>query len=76
MSLNTPLPKTALVTGGSRGLGRAMCMALAELGYRVAVNFVAQRDAALRTVALIEQTSGSAQVFQADLRRPISNRRW
>ena len=69
MSCDTTTPKTALVTGGSRGLGRAMCVALAELGYRVAVNYVEQRDAALHTAALIEQTGGSAQVFQADVSR-------
>ena len=40
------MPRTALVTGASRGLGAAMASALAEGGHPVAVNFFANRDRA------------------------------
>lgn len=46
-----------------------MCIGLAQLGYQVAVNYVARRDAALHPVALIEQQGGVAQAFGADVSR-------
>jgi 3-oxoacyl-[acyl-carrier protein] reductase len=43
----------ALVTGGSRGLGRGICLELARAGYAVVVNFASSRDAAEETLRLI-----------------------
>ncbi|MEA3547324.1 MAG: 3-oxoacyl-[acyl-carrier-protein] reductase [Thermodesulfobacteriota bacterium] len=57
MSLNE---KVALVTGGSRGIGRAICLRLAELGATVVVNYVSRPDAADETVAIIEKAGGKA----------------
>ncbi len=48
----------ALVTGGSRGIGRAICVALAGRGARVVVNYVARQDAADETVALCAAAGG------------------
>lgn len=44
--------KVALVTGGSRGLGRGMCLSLAEEGVKVAVNYVRSKD---KTEAVVEE---------------------
>src|SRR5688572_1407859 len=57
----------ALVTGGSRGIGRAICVALAGRGASVVVNYVARRDAADETVALCTGAGGKATVSQFDV---------
>ena len=46
--------KYALVTGGSRGIGRAICQKLYAMGYEVLINFVSNRKAAEETLSLIE----------------------
>ncbi len=48
------------MTGGSRGIGRAICLRLAELGATVVVNYVSRPDAADETVAIIEKAGGKA----------------
>ena len=60
--------RTALVTGGSRGLGRAMALELAGAGAHVAVNYFNRRDAAEQTCATIRQSGGHARAFPADVR--------
>jgi 3-oxoacyl-[acyl-carrier protein] reductase len=59
--------KTALVTGGSRGIGRAICLRLASMGCTVAVNFVANPTAAEETVRLVEAQGGKAFLLQFDV---------
>lgn len=59
--------KTALVTGASRGLGRAMAQRLASAGALVAVNYTSNREAAEETVALIAGEGGEAFIVQATL---------
>ena len=46
--------KYALVTGGSRGIGRAVCVKLAQMGYQVIVNYVSNDAEAQNTLKLIE----------------------
>lgn len=64
--------KIALVTGGSRGIGRATCLALAREGAGVAVNYVSNEKAAHETVAEIERLGGKAMMVAADVSDPAS----
>jgi 3-oxoacyl-[acyl-carrier protein] reductase len=59
--------KIALVTGGSRGIGRAVCQRLAASGVHVVVNFVARPEAAEETVAAIVDSGGRAQTAKFDV---------
>lgn len=57
----------ALVSGASRGIGRATALLLAQEGYTVAVNYHRQRDAAEKVVAEIQAEGGKAFAVQADI---------
>jgi 3-oxoacyl-[acyl-carrier protein] reductase len=59
--------KVALVTGGSRGLGRWIAIELAKHGAAVAVNYANQISDAEQTVRLIEEAGGTARAFRADI---------
>jgi NAD(P)-dependent dehydrogenase (short-subunit alcohol dehydrogenase family) len=58
---------TIIVTGGSRGLGAAVCRKLASLGYPVAVNYTRDAAAAESVVRAIAQAGGRAQTFAGDV---------
>ncbi len=60
-------PKVALVTGGSRGLGRAIAIGLAADGYHVAVNYARNESAAQEVVSAIEEVGSRAIAVQADV---------
>ena len=57
----------ALVTGGGRGVGRAIALGLAEDGATVAVNYRRDDGAASETVSLIEAAGGRAKAYQASV---------
>ena len=59
--------KVALVTGASRGIGRAVALALAGAGAQVVVNFVNRRDAAMAVKKEIEVLGQESLVVQADM---------
>ena len=57
----------ALVTGGSRGIGRAVCVALAKDGYPVIINYLSNHQAAEETKALVEAAGGKAELLPFDV---------
>lgn len=59
--------KYALVTGGSRGIGRAICLHLSKMGFPVIVNYVSNKEAALETKQLIEAEGGIAELLPFDV---------
>jgi NAD(P)-dependent dehydrogenase (short-subunit alcohol dehydrogenase family) len=61
---------TVVVTGGSRGIGAAVCRAAAEAGWDVVVDFVSDADAAAQVVADVEATGRRAVAVQADVADP------
>ena len=61
------MKKYALVTGGSRGIGRAVCLKLAELGYPVIINFKSNEAEARHTQELIIDNGGEAELLPFDV---------
>jgi len=66
--------KTALITGGAARVGRAVTLALARAGARVAVHYNRSAEAAQETVAKAQALGVEAQAFQADLAEPQATR--
>lgn len=64
--------QVALVTGGSRGIGRAVCVKLASLGAEVYVNYASRADAAEETVALCVAAGGKASAIGFDVANSAS----
>ena len=59
--------KVSLVTGASRGLGRAIALRLASLGSRVAINYLASDQAAASLAKEIEKGGGEAMLAKANV---------
>ena len=59
--------KYALVTGGSRGIGRAICLALAEQGFDIIINFKSNKTEAELTKSLVEEKGQSASLLPFDV---------
>ena len=59
--------RVALVTGGSRGIGRATCIALARQGARVAINYINDKAAALETLTRVREVGGDGAIYQASV---------
>lgn len=61
--------RVAIVTGGSRGVGRATVERLARVGARVVINYLSDERAALETVSVVEGEGGTALAVRADISR-------
>jgi 3-oxoacyl-[acyl-carrier protein] reductase len=59
--------KVAVVTGGSRGIGRAICVALGQAGAHVVVNYAGNEAAARDTVTAVAAAGGKAEIKQFDV---------
>ena len=70
MSQTESMRRAALVTGGAKGIGRAICRALAENGMNIAVNYAGSAAAAEETAAACRAFGVQAITLQADVRSP------
>ena len=59
--------KCSLVTGGSGGIGRAICIKMAEMGYYVLVNYKTNKEEANKTLELIKQNGGDGELLPFDV---------
>lgn len=62
----------ALVTGGSRGIGRAVSLRLAKAGYTVIINYQSNEQAAQETLQAIQSQGGQAELLRFDVSNPES----
>ncbi len=59
--------KVAIVTGGSRGIGRAICVALARAGAKVVVNYSGNEEAAAETLRLVREAGSDGELARFDV---------
>jgi 3-oxoacyl-[acyl-carrier protein] reductase len=59
--------KFALVTGGSRGIGRAVCLKMADMGYNILINYKSNETEANQTLSLVKEKGVSAEIIQFDV---------
>jgi len=58
------MTKFALVTGGSRGIGRAICITLAEMGYNILINYQSSESEATETLRLVKEKGVDGQLMK------------
>ena len=61
--------KHALVTGGSRGIGRTVCIKLARMGYQVIINYVSRPEEAQKTLELVREAGQDGELLPFDVSR-------
>lgn len=59
--------KYALVTGGSRGIGRAVCIKLSSMGYFVLINYVSNETEARKTLEMVRTAGGDGELIKFDV---------
>jgi 3-oxoacyl-[acyl-carrier protein] reductase len=59
--------KFALVTGGSRGIGRAVCLKMADMGYNILINYKSNETEANQTLSLVKEKGVSTEIIQFDV---------
>ncbi len=62
-----PEGKVAIVTGASKGIGRAICLELARNGYHIVVNYRSDEKGAIETQAMVRQEGGDGDIMQFDV---------
>jgi 3-oxoacyl-[acyl-carrier protein] reductase len=69
------MKRIALVTGGSRGIGKAVCLKLSAMGCHVLVNFVANEEEAAKTLEMIHASGGTGELLRFDVssREEVTN---
>ena len=65
--INSKNMKYALVTGGSRGIGKAVSIKLAEMGYKVVINYASNEEQANNTLAAIRELGGDGELLKFDV---------
>ena len=59
--------KFALVTGGSRGIGRAICIKMADMGYNILINYKSNETEANHTLSLIKEKGVTGEIIKFDV---------
>ena len=67
--------RVAIVTGGSRGIGRGIVHSLADYGWQVVINYRRDQDAALETQQMAKSARSQTLTLQADIANLDDNRR-
>ncbi len=60
--------KIAIITGGSKGIGRAICLELAKQGLYTIINYMSDKSGAEQTLAAVEGLGGHGEIYQFDVR--------
>ncbi len=60
--------RTAIVTGASKGIGRAISLELAKSDYYIVINYLSDRAGAEQTLSLVQEAGGAAEISQFDVR--------
>ena len=66
--------KYALVTGGSRGIGRAVCVKLAQMGYDILINYTSNTAEAEKTLALVREAGQQGELLKFDVSNRVETR--
>ena len=65
----------ALVTGGSKGIGRAICVELARAGCYIVINYLGDEQGAAQTLAMVENAGGRGEISRFDVRDRAGGRK-
>lgn len=68
MTIHENIKKTAIVTGGSKGIGREVCLELAKSDCYLVINYKKDAQGAAQTLAMIEKLGGRGEVYRFDVR--------
>ncbi len=60
--------RIAIITGGSKGIGRAICIKLAQQNCYIVINYMADKEGAEQTLAMIQSDGGRGEIYQFDVR--------
>jgi 3-oxoacyl-[acyl-carrier protein] reductase len=58
----------AIITGGSKGIGRAICIELAAPGRHLIINYMGDKPGAEETLSMVEEAGGTGEIYQLDVR--------